>query len=151
MANASSWQWWLAVSPFDYKDGLVYIDNDKNNGQVYDSKLLWGLGNYSKFIEPGSTRIDVSRSDNKNTAQSIDGLLASAYIVPNGNQLVCVVVNQRNIKIPIKIKAENQSFDRAKIYQTSALANDNLNFKGEINVDEIYEVPARSIVTFIIE
>jgi len=151
IANASSWQWWLAVSPFDYKDGLVYIDNDKNNGEVYDSKLLWGLGNYSKFIEPGSTRIDVARSDNKNIAQSIDGLLASAYLVPNGDKLVCVVVNQRNIKIPIKVKAENQSFTNAKIYQTSALSNDNLSYKGEINVDSVYEVPARSIVTFILE
>ena len=25
VANASSWQWWLAISPYDYKDGLIYI------------------------------------------------------------------------------------------------------------------------------
>ncbi len=23
VGGASSWQWWLAVSPYDYKDGLV--------------------------------------------------------------------------------------------------------------------------------
>lgn len=151
VANASSWQWWLAVSPYDYKDGLVYIDNNINDGQVYDSKLLWGMGNYSKFIEPGSTRIGVSRSDNKTISQSIEGLLASAYLLPDGNKMVLVVTNQRNIVIPLKLNAENESFSSVKIYQTSALANDNLAYKGEMSTGDIFEMPARSIVTFILE
>lgn len=25
-SNASSWQYWIAVSPYDYRDGLLYID-----------------------------------------------------------------------------------------------------------------------------
>jgi hypothetical protein len=47
LSNATSWQWWLAVSTGDYKDGLVYIDKNKTDGRVYDSKMLWALGNYS--------------------------------------------------------------------------------------------------------
>ncbi len=53
LAWASAWHWWLAVSPYDYKDGLVYIDRDKDGGAVYDSKMLWALGNFSRFIRPG--------------------------------------------------------------------------------------------------
>jgi hypothetical protein len=41
VANSSTWYWWLAVSPYDYKDGLVYIDKNKTNGNLTDSKLLW--------------------------------------------------------------------------------------------------------------
>lgn len=151
VANASSWQWWLGVSPYDYKDGLVYIDNDFNNGEVYDSKLLWALGNYSKFIEPGSVRIGLNRSDNKTINQSINGLLASAYILPEGNKLVCVVTNQRDIEIPIKLNAESSTFSTVGIYQTSALSGDDLAYKGSIATDEVFQVPARSIVTFILE
>lgn len=29
VANAAAWQWWLAVSPYDYKDGLIYVDKNK--------------------------------------------------------------------------------------------------------------------------
>jgi O-glycosyl hydrolase len=150
VGNASSWQWWLAVSPYDYKDGLVYIDNNMNDGQVYDSKLLWGLGNYSKFIEPGAARIGIRRSDNKTISQSIDGLLASAYRNPD-NKLVCVVINQRSIEIPLKINAEDQDVSSVKVYQTSALSDDNLAFKGDISQDEIIRIPARSIVSFILK
>ena len=32
VANAAAWQWWLAISPYDYKDGLVYIDKNKTDG-----------------------------------------------------------------------------------------------------------------------
>ena len=39
IANASAWQWWLAVSPYDFKDGLVYIDKSKTDGTIYESKL----------------------------------------------------------------------------------------------------------------
>jgi hypothetical protein len=67
-ANASSWSWWLAVSANDYKDGLIYTFNGTNKGEneqnkfnadLYDSKTLWALGNYSQFVRPGMKRIEV--------------------------------------------------------------------------------------------
>src|SRR6185369_10937752 len=33
--QAAAWQWWLAVSPYDYKDGLIYIDKEKKDGNFY--------------------------------------------------------------------------------------------------------------------
>ena len=30
IANAAAWNWWIAVSPYNYKDGLIYIDKNKN-------------------------------------------------------------------------------------------------------------------------
>ncbi|GAH14044.1 unnamed protein product, partial [marine sediment metagenome] len=65
ITRARSWQWWTAITEVDYKDGLVYLDDGSEkeggkmgahipslqfNGVVRDSKLLWVLGNYSRFI-----------------------------------------------------------------------------------------------------
>lgn len=74
-ANASSWQWWTALTTYDYKDGLIYLDTGKEqdlfnrdlmktNGAIRESKLLWALGNYSRFIRPGMNRIKASIRDN---------------------------------------------------------------------------------------
>lgn len=151
VANASSWQWWLAVSPYNYKDGLIYIDDNKNNGEVYDSKLLWGFGNYSKFIKPGYKRIGLSRSDNKTATQAINGLLVSSYTSDDQSKYVTVFVNQRNIEIPVKLGIEGGASFSGKIYQTSALSNDNLRNLGTKSQDDIIMIPARSIVTLVIE
>ena len=70
VANASAWQWWLAMSSYDYKDGLIYVD--VNNQTFVASKTLWALGNYSRFIRPGAQRIDFT-GDNSTPL----GLLAS--------------------------------------------------------------------------
>jgi hypothetical protein len=151
VANASSWQWWLGVSPYDFKDGLVYIDKDKNDGQVYDSKLLWTLGNYSKFIKEGYQRIGLSRSDNKSVAQSINGLLVSAYSSNVDSKYIAVIVNQRSTEIPLKLGITGKENFTAKTYQTSGLSNENLSFKGTTTQNDILNIPARSIVTLVLE
>ncbi|MDH3321789.1 MAG: xylanase [Flavobacteriaceae bacterium] len=151
VANASSWSWWLAVSPYDYKDGLVYIDNDKNDGQVYDSKLLWAFGNYSRFIDEGYQRVDLSRSDNQSVDQSINGLLVSAYKSPVGSKIVVVFVNQRNIGIPIKIGIDGKQTYTGKRYQTSAVKGDNLAVKEILSEDSVWTIPSRSLVTIVLE
>lgn len=151
VANASSWQWWLAVSPYDYKDGLVYIDNDKFDGDVFDSKLLWALGNYSFFIKEGYQRIGLNRSDNKSIEQSIDGLLVSAYKKADDSKYVLVFVNQKTIDIPINIKIDGKSEYSGKLYQTSASSSDNLSPKESINDASVWSIPQRSIVTVVID
>lgn len=55
LASVSAWQWWTAVSEADYKDGLIYTDwlQPGDAETIYPSRLLWTLGNYSRFIRPG--------------------------------------------------------------------------------------------------
>jgi hypothetical protein len=47
IAQATTWQWWLGISPYDYKDGLVYTDKNDTDGNYDDSKMLWAVGNRS--------------------------------------------------------------------------------------------------------
>ncbi len=78
-ACASAWHWWLAVSPADYKDGLLYTDYRANGRQeVLPSKTFWVLGNYSRFLRPGARRLTLE------AAPMPDGLWATAYARPGG-------------------------------------------------------------------
>ena len=144
VANASAWHWWLSVSANDYKDGLIYIsnkgklgedDNQKFDGQVLESKLLWTLGNYSRFVRPNMQRIRVDLDNKK--------VLCSAY--KDKNQVVLVMINN----------AENQSVEipniwkkqKAEIFVTSK--NDNL--KQYFSKNATLDLLAESITTVVIK
>lgn len=148
VANASSWQWWLGVSPYDYKDGLVYIDKKRHDGQIYDSKLLWGLGNFSRFIRPGAVRLEVSRSDNLTPAQTGDDIMASAYLHKKDSRVTIVAVNYSSKSREIEVNMEGLStgqYTELVPYVTSEDAN--LQKQTIIEKGELLSIPARSIVT----
>lgn len=146
VANASAWHWWLAVSPYNYKDGLIYIDKNKEDGKYEESKMLWALGNYSRFIRPGYRRISVETDTNK--AISPD-LLVSAYISPESdnteNHLVFVFVNSGIKDLTVSLKDEGELISIQEMYVTSK--------DKSLSVEEIdsnqgqITLPARSIVT----
>lgn len=148
LANASSWQWWLAVSPYNYKDGLVYIDHNKFDGQIYDSKLLWSLGNFSRFIKPGMKRVAISRNNGKSEGQALDGIMASAYVNSSHSTVSIVLINYKETKIPAKIKMENLAgISNLKYYLTDGKNENNLSFQGEYIPGELIEIPPRSVLT----
>lgn len=113
-AKASSWQWWLSISANDYKDGLVYIDKDKIDGQVYESKMLWALGNYSRFIPAGSRRLPVKMIN-------ADGLYVSSYSSPG--KIITVVVNSLKTEVNLKISGLNKKQKQLQAYLTTADLN----------------------------
>ncbi len=98
VANVSAWQWWLAISPYDYKDGLIYINNKKTDGHYYDSKILWAFGNYSRFVRPGMKRIGV-------TLSGATDCMVSAYQQPGSKETVIVVVNPGKATYECPLKA----------------------------------------------
>lgn len=144
-ANAVSWQWWLAVSPYDYKDGLVYIDWDRNNGEYYQSKLLWGLGNFSRFVRPGMKRVEVSRSDNLNKFEAIESMLQTAFA--SDNEVIVVFINQTGTSEKIVFdNLDTSKFSEIELYQTST--SKNLGFvRTFTDLDSEIIIAARSIVT----
>jgi len=138
IANASAWQWWLAVSPYDYKDGLVYIDHQKNDGNFYESKILWALGNYSHFIKPGFQRVQITASDNIND----DTFLYSAYKNPNNDETVIVLINKNNEEVSVNLQQDDESLVNLKAFITSS--EKDLEVK---TVDSELSIPPKAIVT----
>ncbi len=148
IGNASSWQWWLAISPYNFKDGLIYIDHDKFNGEIYHSKLLWTLGNYSRFIEPGMKRINVLRSDSRTDEQTLDHLMASAYLSEDKSKTSLVLVNYLKTKMDIQIKLKDMNPDcTLKMYLTDAVSENNLRFTQIVKPKDIITIPPQSVVT----
>lgn len=74
IANVAAWQLWIAVSRYDYHDGLLYTDyvepGDEEN--LEETQRLWALGNYSRFLRPGAHRIGLELE----AAEQIDGAMA---------------------------------------------------------------------------
>lgn len=94
-AGARSWQWWRAVGG-NYKDGLLHqYRNEAGNDTIVDSKLLWAMGNYSRFISPGARRIEIGRPASGGTeddsATDPRGVMLSAYMNPDGTIAVVAV------------------------------------------------------------
>ncbi|MCF2491046.1 glycoside hydrolase [Dyadobacter sp. CY347] len=115
-ASASAWHWWIAISPYNYKDGLVYIDKNKTDGSYQSSKMLWALGNFSRFVRPGAIRTEVSVS------AAGEGLLISSYKNAD-NQLVTIIINDQSKAADVTLNLQGSKLSHVKIYKTSATAD----------------------------
>jgi len=137
-ADAASWQWWRAIGE-DYKDGLLedFGDETSRSGKLSDSRLLWVLGNYSRFIRPGAVRL----SSKLSTDEKPDGLMISSYKNTDGS-IVSVIINYSNqeesVKFPKKISA---------VYLTDDRPGNKL--KRQKDVGFVANLPARSVVTVV--
>lgn len=135
-ANATSWQWWLGVSMGDYKDGLVYIDKSKTNGRVFDSKLLWGFGNYSRFISEGSTRVPVITRDVKD-------FYISSFL--KKDKITTVAVNNSEQDMQLELSGMDKKQKEVTLYTTSSL----YNLQKSVCSARHIILPAKSITTII--
>jgi hypothetical protein len=139
-ANASAWQWWIAVSAYDYKDGLVYVDKNPTDGNYHDSKMLWAMGNYSRFIRPGMQRVDVQSSSND--------LHVSAYKNLQNKSLVLVFVNETANAATVTLD-NTITIKRKEIaaYITDTSRNLEKNVLQWNNIS----IPSRSVVTVVLQ
>jgi hypothetical protein len=151
LARASSWSWWLGISVYDHKDGLIYADKFSRNGNFYDSKILWALGNFSRFIRPGMKCVAICRSDGAGPADTVEGLLVSAYYDNDHHKVVIVFVNYQAHNVPVKLQFANTSREdstRMLIpYITSSV--ESLTACKEVLTQSTLLIPGRSIVTFV--
>lgn len=134
--SVSSWQHWLAVSSYDYKDGLVYVDKDTR--KYYDSKRMWALGNWSRYVRPGFIRVGASCEDGN--------LLTTAFKSPDGKKMVVVVINPGT---ETSVKFDNVKYSRVSCYETSDSKSLEEVFQGSAKKD--MQITARSIITFVFE
>lgn len=140
-AHATSWSWWLAVSANDYKDGLIYTFNGSNKGEndgnkfdadLHDSKTLWVLGNYARFVRPGMKRIEANINQ--------PNCLVSGFSDDQTHVLVLV-----NTGVAFELPLPN----RKEIWAYTTSDSQNLAF--QLVKNSIIQVPASSVMTLIIK
>ncbi len=142
-ANAESWSWWRAAGE-NYKDGLIRIFSKDHlkSGYAQDSRLLWALGNYSRFIRPGAIRYEVKGSSDFNPY----GVMCSAYRNQNG-QWVAVAINYSEQPQHFTLRLSDDSILQWQMYRTSDQEGETLLPIGIM--DGNTSLPPRSITTFV--
>jgi O-glycosyl hydrolase len=156
VANACAWQLWNSYEPgnpdFDTRYYLIALKPNATHtdGEYFQTKGLWAMGNYSRFIRPGMQRINTTRSDNKDDLTASQHIMLSAFT--SNKQLTIIAINYtteaQDIKLTIK------SFGKIKTikkYQTTATAEDNLKAYTVQGTKKAITLPARSVTTFVLE
>lgn len=154
IANVTSWQSWLAVSPNNYSDALVYIngpdnnyqeiDNAKKDGIIVESKQLWATGNFSRFIRPNMKRVQINMILD-NTNYDSQSVMLSAYKDEVAKTIVIVGVNMSDVPVNLPlsgIKIKNSSL---KTYIT----NDKWNLNNTITNSSKVLIRPKSITTWV--
>ncbi|MGJ5820473.1 glycoside hydrolase [Paludibaculum fermentans] len=152
VANASAWQWWTAMSPEDYKDGLIYTDYKKPGDpeSILPSRLLWALGNYSRFVRPGMQRVGVTGEPD-----DIRGLMRTAYVDAQARRVVVVYVNMaqtpQGISTRIDLANRGWRLRQTTPWVTSDREGDELKPYPPLKAGEPFQLPGRSVVTLVSE
>ncbi|WP_321473159.1 glycoside hydrolase [uncultured Paludibaculum sp.] len=152
VANASAWQWWTAMSPEDYKDGLIYTDYQKPGDaeSILPSRLLWALGNYSRFVRPGMHRVAV-----QGDPDDIRGLMRTAYVDSDTRKIAVVYVNEaeaaQGVTVNFNVAQRGWHLRRMTPWVTSSREGDELKAYPPVKDRAAFQIPGRSVVTFVAE
>ncbi len=94
LGGVTSWQYWIGVSKYDYRDGLLYVD--ESSRAVLPTKRLWALGNFSRFVRPGAVRLEADCTHPE--------VRAMAFSEARGAHLVLVAINlaQQDIALGLR-------------------------------------------------
>ena len=158
IANVTTWQWWLAIGPYNYSDALVYINdpsgqinvpNCRQDGIVLDSKQLWSFGNYARFIRPGMKRIAGNVQGITDPVMASSSLMVSAYKDEVSKKLVVVIINPEATGKQLQLTGEKSSLNlrgnTVAVYTTDMTHNLTKTVQAVNNI----AVPARSVVTLV--
>ncbi|MCD8117910.1 MAG: hypothetical protein LUE29_00215 [Lachnospiraceae bacterium] len=133
--NVVSWQYWIAVSCYDYRDGLIYVN--KTGKTVTVPKRLWAMGNYSKFIRPGAVRVDAAFD-----SEDVD---TSAFLGTDG-ELIVVIINDNDTAATINLTGI-EGYTAMQVHTTDADYDLECTYDGDY-ADSV-EVTRKSVTTLV--
>lgn len=150
--NACSWSWWRAAGG-DYRDGLIrlYGSDGMATGWAADSKLMWAIGNFSRFVRPGAVRHDIcaTAADGSVVAggdTDAYGVMCSAYRNTDGSWVV-VAINYADTARPFGIALGGRKAASWAMYRTSDISAESLAPIGTTLGRT--ELAPRSVTTFV--
>ncbi|HWV70529.1 MAG TPA: glycoside hydrolase [Pseudosphingobacterium sp.] len=156
VANAAAWHLWNSYEPGDSEaETRYYLIALKPNlthtdGKFYQTKALWAMGNYSRFIRPGMHRIMTSRSDQLDDVAASQNIMFSAFC--SDKQVVAVAINytteQKEIRLALKNFGKIRHIDR---FITSSASGDDLKRYTQEDLAKDITLTPRSITTFVMD
>jgi glucuronoarabinoxylan endo-1,4-beta-xylanase len=141
VANANAWNWWLMVAS-NLTESTA--DNETLMGPSnVIAKRAYVLGNYSKFVRPGYSRVDASHAPQS-------GVTVSAYKDQSGATLVIIATNHNSSSVSQNFALSGVTVPSMTPWVTSASLN--LAQQSDISVSGdafSYTLPAGSVTTFV--
>ena len=131
LLNAVSWQHWIAVSEVDYCDGLIYINLHDKTFEM--TKRYYVTGNYSKYVEVGSKRIEALTDDKD--------VLVTAF--KNCDEIILILANKSHEK-------KSLSLPEGKEYLMAVTDKDNDLKEFALSSPEVTLSP-KSVTTVVIK
>ncbi len=128
-ADVTTWSHWIALSHYDYNDGIIYFDKNKKTFDI--PKRYYAFGNFTKFIERGSVRLETTCND-KNLR---------VLLFKKDKKNIFIIINNSNNEKEISLNG----FSCGEMYITDS--EKNLE-KSSINAEKI-KLTKRSINTLI--
>ena len=155
--NMTGWSYWTAFAQekFGHKNRFHLIRVNaagdtgeestgdlKKGGTLTADKNLWVLGNFSRFVRPGYRRIGITGADEMNS------LLGSAWLSPNGDEAVAVLVNISQGRRKVDLAMSEGNIGEIRTYVTDR----GRNLQLDTSLQDLHnmELPARSVVTVVI-
>lgn len=160
VGNATGWHWWTAFSQGKHlgESRFALLETmttkDMTDGFYNDTKLLYTLGQYSRFVRPGMKRVEVNRSDNLSVIAALRNDMYSAYIDEETNQVIIVAANSKITQSRIELAVENLPVSaNSGLEFTPYITSDNDDMRAypKIKEGETFILPPLSIVTFVSE
>ncbi|MGY4924795.1 glycoside hydrolase [Streptomyces sp. 900105755] len=156
-AHDSAFQWWVALAsgygtdPYakndvGWNDGLVYYDPDyatNGNQTLYFTKRYYALGQYSKYVRPGSVAHNVTGAP--------DGVEVSAY--DSGGKWVVVVNNHNTTDTPLSLHFNDAAPVKARQAVRTSAAEDWADVaKPAVSAGTVSAtLAARSVTTYVFD
>lgn len=158
IGNAAAWQFWNSYEPgkadFDTRYYLIALqpEADFKNGEFSETKNLWALGSFSRFIRPGMQRINTDQLNDKKSIVNNKNLMVSAYTDKN-NKLVIVGINYgtKAIEVNLDLKNSKKKYKKAISYLTASGADENMKASAVEPYSGKITLPPRSISTLIVD
>ncbi|POX45332.1 glycoside hydrolase [Streptomyces sp. Ru72] len=156
-AHDSAFQWWVALAsgygadPYTkndqgWNDGLIYYDPDyATNGdqKLYFTKRYYALGQYSKFVRPGSVAHNVTGAPSGVEVTTYDDKGKWVVVVNNHNTSDTALNLHFNSRTPVRAE---------KAVRTSATEDWASVDKPAVNGSTVSTtLAARSITTFVLD
>jgi O-glycosyl hydrolase len=156
-SHDSAFQWWVALASgygtdpaarndVGWNDGLVYYDPDyatNGNQTLYFTKRYYALGQYSKFVRPGSVAHNVTGAPSGVEVSSYDRDGKWVVVVNNQNTTDTSLNLHFNSKVPVRA---------TQAVRTSATENWAKVAKPDVSGSTVSTtLAARSITTYVFD
>ena len=159
--NMTGWSYWTAFAQemWGHKNRFHLIrvnaagdTGDESTGDLRKGgtltadKNLWVLGNFSRFIRPGYKRVNCDLSSQGETEEGL--LLSSAWLSPDGNEVVTVLVNMSQGRRKADLSMSGETIGEVRTYVTDRSRN--LQLDASLQDLHNMELPPRSVVTVVV-